>query len=150
MKKIYDLTYDTHGLLKVWDHGLLQRCHELVYVYQFDYYSNCSFIETKNCIFFVSNSDINCAVKDLEKMFNITRRRERTDDVDEIVRVVKKPNYAYVKIEPEQVKDLQLTQIDFEARTDNDGKVIVRCNASDKEKVEQLLAAPPTNGLKLK
>lgn len=60
------------------------------------------------------------------------------------------PDYAYAKIESEQVKDLQLAQIDFEARLADDGKIIVRYNAGDKDRVEQLLAAPPSSGLKLK
>ena len=59
-------------------------------------------------------------------------------------------DYAYAKIEPERVKDLQLAEIDFEARPADDGKIIVRYNAGDKDRVEQLLAAPPTNRLKLK
>ena len=59
-------------------------------------------------------------------------------------------DYAYAKIEPEQVKDLQLAEIDFEARPADDGKIIVRYNAGDKDRVEQLLAAPPSSGLKLK
>ena len=58
--------------------------------------------------------------------------------------------FSYLEVTPEQVKDLQLANIFFEERNSESGKSIIKINAADKEKVEELIKPFPHKNVKLK
>ena len=59
-------------------------------------------------------------------------------------------HFSYLEVTPEQVKDLQLANIFFEERNSESGKSIIKINAADKEKADEVLKSLPHKSVKLK